>query len=159
MVTHLPSGPTAFFKISGVVMGKELAVSLSCFCFCCFCFCCFCFVCLVNSHWMAHITSQNRGEISEHRPELILNGFNTRLGHSVGRMFAALLPHDPQFKGRQVITFHNQRDFIFVRFHRSFFFFPLFFPLFPGCIEDRTLYSFLHFSLLLLPLLLQIHFQ
>jgi len=88
MVTHLPNGPTAFFKMSGVVMGKELP---------------------------------NRGEPSKHRPELILNGFNTRLGHTVGRMFAALHPHDPQFKGRQVVTFHNQRDFIFVRFHRYLF--------------------------------------
>ena len=24
----------------------------------------------------------------------------------------------PQFEGRQVVTFHNQRDFIFVRHHR-----------------------------------------
>jgi hypothetical protein len=25
---------------------------------------------------------------------------------------------EPQFEGRQVVTFHNQRDFIFVRHHR-----------------------------------------
>ena len=33
-------------------------------------------------------------------------------------MFAALFPHDPQFRGRRVVTFHNQRDFIFFRHHR-----------------------------------------
>uniref|UniRef100_A0AAY4DZY7 Ribosome production factor 1 n=1 Tax=Denticeps clupeoides TaxID=299321 RepID=A0AAY4DZY7_9TELE len=58
---------------------------------------------------------------TEHSPEVILNNFTTRLGHSIGRMFAALFPHDPQFIGRQVATFHNQRDFIFFRFHRYIF--------------------------------------
>ena len=28
------------------------------------------------------------------------------------------LIQEPQFEGRQVVTFHNQRDFIFVRHHR-----------------------------------------
>ncbi|TRY82608.1 hypothetical protein DNTS_032562 [Danionella cerebrum] len=58
---------------------------------------------------------------TEHVPEVILNNFTTRLGHSIGRLFAALFPHDPQFVGRQVATFHNQRDFIFFRFHRYIF--------------------------------------
>uniref|UniRef100_A0A8D0AQE0 Ribosome production factor 1 n=1 Tax=Sander lucioperca TaxID=283035 RepID=A0A8D0AQE0_SANLU len=48
---------------------------------------------------------------TEHSPEVILNNFTTRLGHSIGRLFAALFPQDPQFVGRQVATFHNQRDF------------------------------------------------
>ncbi|KAI1891983.1 hypothetical protein AGOR_G00149320 [Albula goreensis] len=60
-------------------------------------------------------------EPTEHHPEVILNNFTTRLGHSIGRLFAALFPHDPQFVGRQVATFHNQRDFIFFRFHRYIF--------------------------------------
>ncbi|XP_030640184.1 ribosome production factor 1 [Chanos chanos] len=60
-------------------------------------------------------------EPTEHHPEVILNNFTTRLGHTVGRLFAALFPHDPQFVGRQVATFHNQRDFIFFRFHRYIF--------------------------------------
>lgn len=60
-------------------------------------------------------------EPTEHSPEVILNNFTTRLGHSIGRLFAALFPHDPQFVGRQVATFHNQRDFIFFRFHRYIF--------------------------------------
>ncbi|GAA6086719.1 ribosome production factor 1 [Tachysurus ichikawai] len=58
---------------------------------------------------------------TEHHPEVILNNFTTRLGHSIGRLFAALFPQDPQFVGRQVATFHNQRDFIFFRFHRYIF--------------------------------------
>lgn len=28
---------------------------------------------------------------------------------------------EPEFDGRQVVTFHNQRDYIFVRFHRYVF--------------------------------------
>ena len=36
-------------------------------------------------------------------------------------MFASLMPHQPEFKGRQVATFHNQRDFIFFRRHRYIF--------------------------------------
>ncbi|XP_041912552.1 ribosome production factor 1 [Alosa sapidissima] len=60
-------------------------------------------------------------EPTEHSPEVILNNFTTRLGHSIGRLFAALYPHDPHFVGRQVATFHNQRDFIFFRFHRYIF--------------------------------------
>ncbi len=55
------------------------------------------------------------------RPELILNNFGTRLGHTVGRLFASLFPHDPQFRSRRVITLHNQRDFIFFRQHRYIF--------------------------------------
>ncbi|GAB1607279.1 ribosome production factor 1-like [Argonauta hians] len=58
---------------------------------------------------------------TDHRPELILNNFNTRLGHTVGRMLGALFPLDPQFHGRRVVTFHNQRDFIFFRHHRYVF--------------------------------------
>lgn len=33
-------------------------------------------------------------------------------------MIQALFPQDPEFKGRRVVTFHNQRDFIFFRHHR-----------------------------------------
>ncbi|KAJ1963691.1 Ribosome production factor 1 [Dipsacomyces acuminosporus] len=58
---------------------------------------------------------------TSHHPELILNQFTTRLGHTVGRMFAALFPQVPEFQGRQAVTFHNQRDFIFFRRHRYIF--------------------------------------
>ncbi|KAI6183560.1 Brix domain containing protein [Aphelenchoides bicaudatus] len=58
------------------------------------------------------------GESTAHHPEIILNNFNTRLGHTIARTFASLFPHDPEFKGRRVVTFHNQRDYIFFRHHR-----------------------------------------
>ena len=58
------------------------------------------------------------GRPTSHIPELILNNFNTRLGRRIGRLLGSLFPHEPQFEGRQVVTFHNQRDFIFVRHHR-----------------------------------------
>ncbi|KAG9029316.1 hypothetical protein FRB95_005480 [Tulasnella sp. JGI-2019a] len=58
---------------------------------------------------------------SPHNPELILNGFVTRLGHAVGRMFQTLFPPMPEFEGRQVVTLHNQRDFLFFRRHRYVF--------------------------------------
>ncbi|QPG75494.1 Ribosome production factor 1 [Brettanomyces nanus] len=61
------------------------------------------------------------GRPTDHIPELILNNFTTRLGKTVSRLFQSLLPHKPEFKGRQVITLHNQRDFIFFRMHRYVF--------------------------------------
>ncbi|XP_061396476.1 probable ribosome production factor 1 [Musca vetustissima] len=57
-------------------------------------------------------------EITKHRPEVILNNFTTRLGLTVGRMLGALFHHDPEFRGRRSVTFHNQRDYIFFRHHR-----------------------------------------
>lgn len=57
-------------------------------------------------------------EFSKHRPEVILTNFSTRLGITVGRMLGALFHHDPEFKGRRAVTFHNQRDYIFFRHHR-----------------------------------------
>lgn len=74
---------------------------------------------IYSLHSYLLLSFQRKGkEPTEHVPEVILNNFTTRLGHSVGRMFASLFPHDPQFIGRQVATFHNQRDYIFFRFHR-----------------------------------------
>ncbi|KGL93065.1 Ribosome production factor 1, partial [Charadrius vociferus] len=77
VLSHLPDGPTAHFRMSSVRLRKEI-----------------------------------KGKKCRN---------TTRLGHSVGRMFASLFPHDPQFIGRQVATFHNQRDYIFFRFHRYIF--------------------------------------
>uniref|UniRef100_A0A2K6T1Z6 Ribosome production factor 1 n=1 Tax=Saimiri boliviensis boliviensis TaxID=39432 RepID=A0A2K6T1Z6_SAIBB len=89
ILSHLPNGPTARFKMSSVCLCKEI---------------------------------KRRGkDPTEHIPEIILNNFTTWLGHSIGRMFASLFPHNPQFIGRQVATFHNQRDYIFFRFHRYIF--------------------------------------
>ncbi|KAG5307652.1 RPF1 factor, partial [Pseudoatta argentina] len=61
---------------------------------------------------------RNHKEITEHRPEVILNNFTTRLGFTIGRMLGALFHYQPEFKGRRVVTFHNQRDYIFFRHHR-----------------------------------------
>jgi ribosome production factor 1 len=85
---HLPGGPTAHFRISSLVLPKQI---------------------------------KNHGRPSKHYPELVLNRFDTRLGRTVGRMFAALFPQDPQFLGRRVVTLHNQRDFLFFRHHRYIF--------------------------------------
>ena len=65
--------------------------------------------------------SKGHGTLTSHKPELILNNFTTRLGHTIGRMLASVFPHDPNFVGRRVVTFHNQRDFIFFRHHRYLF--------------------------------------
>ncbi|VUG20439.1 RPF1 [Brettanomyces bruxellensis] len=61
------------------------------------------------------------GSPTDHIPELILNNFTTRLGKTVARLFHSLFPHRPEFQGRQVITLHNQRDYIFFRMHRYIF--------------------------------------
>jgi ribosome production factor 1 len=64
---------------------------------------------------------KNHGNPTSHDPELVLNNFTTRLGHRVGRLIMSLFPQDPNFRGRRVATFHNQRDFIFFRHHRYIF--------------------------------------
>ncbi|KAJ4783542.1 Ribosome production factor 1 [Rhynchospora pubera] len=64
---------------------------------------------------------KNHGNPTSHEPELVLNNFTTRLGHRVGRMIQSLFPQVPNFRGRRVVTFHNQRDFIFFRHHRYVF--------------------------------------
>ncbi|CAN6660896.1 ribosome production factor 1 [Trichomonascus vanleenenianus] len=61
------------------------------------------------------------GRATNHYPELILTNFTTRLGMTVGRLFQSLFPHRPEFEGRQVVTLHNQRDYIFFRRHRYIF--------------------------------------
>ena len=63
----------------------------------------------------------HNGSPTSHIPELNLHGFTTRLGHRAGRFLGSIFPHNAQFQGRQVATFHNQRDFIFVRHHRYIF--------------------------------------
>lgn len=88
LVIGLPNGPTAHFKLSKLVLRKDI---------------------------------KNHGNPTGHKPELVLNNFTTRLGHRVGRLFQSLFPQDPEFRGRRVVTFHNQRDFIFFRHHRYIF--------------------------------------
>ncbi|ODV93227.1 hypothetical protein PACTADRAFT_51846 [Pachysolen tannophilus NRRL Y-2460] len=64
---------------------------------------------------------EGHGKATNHTPELILNNFSTRLGNTVGRLLQSLFPHKPEIQGRQAVTFHNQRDFIFFRRHRYIF--------------------------------------
>ncbi|GFQ70576.1 brix domain-containing protein F44G4.1 [Trichonephila clavata] len=61
---------------------------------------------------------KNRAECTSHKPEIVMNNFRTRLGLSIGRLFTSLFQYNPDFHGRRVVTFHNQRDYIFVRHHR-----------------------------------------
>ncbi|KAH6622152.1 anticodon-binding protein [Boeremia exigua] len=56
-----------------------------------------------------------------HYPELILNNFKTPLGILTAHLFKGLFPEAPELAGRQVLTLHNQRDYIFVRRHRYVF--------------------------------------
>ncbi|KAK1365539.1 Ribosome production factor 1 [Heracleum sosnowskyi] len=88
LVIGLPDGPTAHFKLTKLVLRKDI---------------------------------KNHGNPTSHKPELVLNNFTTQLGHRIGRLIQSLFPQDPNFRGRRVVTFHNQRDFIFFRHHRYIF--------------------------------------
>jgi ribosome production factor 1 len=63
----------------------------------------------------------NKGNPTGHDPELIFKNFNSCLGRRVSRGIASMFTANPEFKARTVVTFHNQRDFIFVRHHRYVF--------------------------------------
>ncbi|CCW71126.1 unnamed protein product [Phytomonas sp. Hart1] len=88
IVSHLPEGPTALFRISNFLTYKEL---------------------------------ENPAPRTKHYPELILKNFDTRLGRRISRMFECLFPSTRDYAGRAVATFHNQRDYIFLRTHRYIF--------------------------------------
>ena len=88
ILSKLPQGPTAFFKVSNVQVSDSVP---------------------------------GAGRRTEHQPEILLNNFTTRLGRRVGRMLSSLFYSKPAFQGRQCVTFHNQRDYIFVRHHRYIF--------------------------------------
>lgn len=61
------------------------------------------------------------GRSTAHTPELILNNFSTRLGLLLSRHLQTLFPRQPHFEGRQVVTVHCQRDYLFFRRHRYVF--------------------------------------
>ncbi|XP_024174891.2 ribosome production factor 1 [Rosa chinensis] len=88
LIIGLPNGPTAHFKLSKLVLRKDI---------------------------------KNHGNPTSHELELVLNNFTTRLGHRIGRLINTLFPQEPNFRGRRVVTFHNQRDFIFFRHHLYIF--------------------------------------
>ncbi|KAK8138871.1 hypothetical protein PG984_002251 [Apiospora sp. TS-2023a] len=70
------------------------------------------------SNWMDVKRLPGHGNPQDFHPELLLNGFVTPLGVLTARILMSLFPKNPEFQGRQVVTCHNQRDYIFVRQHR-----------------------------------------
>ncbi|KAK3048634.1 Ribosome production factor 1 [Extremus antarcticus] len=73
------------------------------------------------SNWVEGKKIPGHGNPTNHFPELILNGFKTSLGVLSAHLFKSLFPPRPEIHGRQVVTLHNQRDYIFVRRHRYVF--------------------------------------
>ncbi|KAL2866297.1 rRNA-binding ribosome biosynthesis protein RPF1 [Aspergillus lucknowensis] len=73
------------------------------------------------SNWVEGKRIPGHGNPTEHWPELILNNFRTPLGLLTAHLFRTLFPPQPDLEGRQVVTLHNQRDYIFVRRHRYVF--------------------------------------
>lgn len=67
------------------------------------------------TNWYESKSLPGHGRATDHVPELILNNFTTPLGLLTAHLFRSLFPAKPDLEGRQVITFHNQRDFIFMR--------------------------------------------
>ncbi|MCJ1411470.1 hypothetical protein MMC19_005560 [Ptychographa xylographoides] len=73
------------------------------------------------SNWVDGKRLPGHGNPTNHFPELILNNFRTPLGLLTAHLFRTLFPPQPEFLGRQVVTLHNQRDYIFLRRHRYVF--------------------------------------
>jgi ribosome production factor 1 len=73
------------------------------------------------SNWIEGKKMPGHGNPTSHTPELILNNFRTPLGLLTAHLFRTLFPPQPELGGRQVVTLHNQRDFIFLRRHRYIF--------------------------------------
>ena len=67
------------------------------------------------TNWYESKSLPGHGKATNHVPELILNNFTTPLGLLTAHVFRSLFPVKPDLQGRQVVTFHNQRDFIFIR--------------------------------------------
>lgn len=73
------------------------------------------------SNWIEGRQLPGHGNPTNHYPELLLNNFKTPLGLLTARLFMTMFPPRPELQGRQVVTLHNQRDYIFVRRHRYIF--------------------------------------
>ncbi|VDO14465.1 unnamed protein product [Rodentolepis nana] len=91
IVSHLPHGPTATFRLTNVTPRRKLR------------------------------GLRNRGIEEGVVPHLILNRFMTTLGRRVERIIGALFPsasRGPPQPHCRTVVFHNQRDFIFFRHYR-----------------------------------------
>ena len=64
---------------------------------------------------------KGHGKSEGHNPELLFKNFNTTLGTRLSRGLHALFPQNEQLKGRELVVFHNQRDYIFFRYYRYIF--------------------------------------
>lgn len=73
------------------------------------------------SNWIPARALPGHGKPTNHYPELILNNFRTPLGLLTASFFRTLFPLRPELQGRQVVTLHNQRDYILLRRHRYVF--------------------------------------
>lgn len=73
------------------------------------------------TNWYEGKAISGHGRPTSHIPELILNNFTTPLGLLTAHLFRSVFPSNPELQGRQVVTLHNQRDFIFLRKHRYVF--------------------------------------
>lgn len=73
------------------------------------------------SNWVEGKKLPGHGNPTDHSPELILNNFRTPLGLLTAHLFRTMFPPQPELQGRQVVTLHNQRDYIFLRRHRYIF--------------------------------------
>ncbi|KAL6713186.1 Ribosome production factor 1 [Lecanora helva] len=73
------------------------------------------------SNWIEGRRLPGHGNPTDHNPELVLNNFRTPLGLVVAHLLRTLFPPIPELQGRQVVTAHNQRDYIFIRRHRYVF--------------------------------------
>lgn len=91
IISHLPSGPTATFRLSNVTPRRKLRAL------------------------------KHKGIEDGVIPHLILNRFMTSLGRRVERIIGALFPalsRCPPSPHCRTVVFHNQRDFIFFRHYR-----------------------------------------
>lgn len=70
------------------------------------------------TNWIEGSKLPGHGNSQGFYPELLLNRFTTPLGLLTAQLLRRLFPYQPEIAGREVLTIHNQRDYLFVRRHR-----------------------------------------
>ena len=75
LLIHLPEGPSLHFRLSSVQLSDQIKVG-----------------------------GVKAGRATKHKPELILNGFTTRIGLRVSRAFQALFPQVPSAAAHRAPT-------------------------------------------------------